>query len=191
MLDALLEGGADPTIMGSSGLAPPEAAARSSNDFAIKRLIEFGSNPNKIPPSGQTPLFFAIQEQCEECVRALLSKGANVNVRFKGDWTPLLRAVETGNIDILKLLRAAEARVVDVCMPGKWSPLRIAAKEGHRVAVSGCLNKVWTREERTRKARLLWSLLKLLAIKPSYLFLGKHREIIIHVVEFPLESGVK
>lgn len=56
MLDALLEGGADPTIMGSSGLAPPEAAARSSNDYAIKRLIEFGSNPNKVPPSGQ-PLY--------------------------------------------------------------------------------------------------------------------------------------
>ena len=70
MLDALLEGGADPMIMGSSGLAPREAAARGCNDYAIKRLIEFGSNPNKVPPSGQTPLFFAIQEQSEECVRA-------------------------------------------------------------------------------------------------------------------------
>lgn len=141
VLDALLEGGADPTIAGSSGLAPLEAAARGSNDYAIKRLIECGANPNKVPPSGQTPLFFAIQEQSEECVRALLSKGANVNVRFKGDWTPLLCAVETGNIDILKLLRAAEARVDDVCMPEKWSLLHIAAKEGHRVAVRWLLEQ--------------------------------------------------
>lgn len=47
-------------------------------------------------------------------MRVLLSKGAEVNIRFR-DWTPMLHAVQTGNVDILELLRAAGARVDDVC----------------------------------------------------------------------------
>jgi ankyrin repeat protein len=60
-------------------------------------------------------------------VRVLLSKGAEVNIRFKGDWTPRLHAVQTGNVDILELLRAAGARVNDVYQPEEWSILHIAA----------------------------------------------------------------
>jgi ankyrin repeat protein len=142
LIDSLLEAGADPNVgQASSGLTPLESAARDSNAYAVAQLITHGADPNAVPSRGLTPLYFGIQEQSEDCVRALLSNGANARFRFKGDWTPMLYAVQTGNLDIVKQLRAAGASVVDVCKPEGWSPLHIAAKEGHRVIVRWLLEE--------------------------------------------------
>ena len=142
VLDALLEAGADPKVAhASSGLTPLESAARYSNAYAVAQLIAHGADPNAMPPSQLTPLYYAIQEQSEDCVRVLFSNGANATCRFKGDWTPMLYAVQTGNIDIVRQLRTAGASVDDVCTPEGWSPLHIAAKEGHRVVVKWLLKE--------------------------------------------------
>jgi ankyrin repeat protein len=71
----------------------------------------------------------------------LLLNGADANFRFEGDWTPMMYAVQKGNTDIARQLKAAGANIDDVCLPEGWSSLCIAAQEGHRTVVRWLLEE--------------------------------------------------
>jgi hypothetical protein len=80
----------------------------------VKMFIDKGADVNiREPVSGQTPLHLAVQYRQFEIMELLIAGGADVNARETGgygDATPLYYALESGNKDFEKYLRAHGAK---------------------------------------------------------------------------------
>jgi ankyrin repeat protein len=159
MMKKLLQAGANPNIVSSTGESPLMAAARAGNAESVKALLEHGANVNaREKLRGQTALMWAVSQRHPDIVRVLLEHGADAGARtesnrqlfFTGepsgagrnpaDWvmrtidtggsTALLFAARQGDVESAKLLLAAKANPNEVAADGT-SPLVLASYSGH------------------------------------------------------------
>ncbi|KAJ8301824.1 hypothetical protein KUTeg_020811 [Tegillarca granosa] len=70
----------------------------------LELLLSFGADINAKNIEGLTPAALAIQREGIHCLKYLLQKGAGVNAFDINDSRLLHHAVETGDLDIVKLL---------------------------------------------------------------------------------------
>jgi ankyrin repeat protein len=90
-----------------------------------------GTNVDAQAMNGNTALMMAAFKHNRPAAEALIAKGAAVN---RPGWTPLHYAAASGDVEIAQLLLARGARIDAVSPPasGKYTPLMMAAREGHR-----------------------------------------------------------
>ena len=89
-----------------------------------------GTNVDAPALNGNTALMMAAYKHNKPAAEALIAKGAAVN---RPGWTPLHYAAASGDNDIARLLLAHGARIDAQSPPasGKFTPLMMAAREGH------------------------------------------------------------
>jgi ankyrin repeat protein len=99
-----------------------------------------GTNVDAQAMNGNTALMMAAFKRNGPAAEALIAKGAAVN---RPGWTPLHYAAASGDVDIARLLLARGARVDAVSPPasGKYTPLMMAAREGHEECALFLLDK--------------------------------------------------
>jgi ankyrin repeat protein len=102
----------------SAGAAPTEAAvmtcAWTGNAEAIKLLLDHGADPNaKETGRGQTALMWALDQKHLDAARLLIGHGADVIAHSKNGFTPLLFAAKQGDIETIRMLLKAGAKVND------------------------------------------------------------------------------
>lgn len=88
-------------------------------------------------PNGNTALMMAAFKHETSAVRTLLAKGARVN---RPGWSALHFAAASGDDEIARLLLERHA-AIDAEAPAKFTPLMIAAREGHESTVRLLLDK--------------------------------------------------
>lgn len=113
-----------------------QEAVKCQNAALVRLLLDAGANPNTHDEqceAGQTALRTAVIEYGNlEIAEMLIKRGADVNTRtddYGESWTLLAEAVGDGDIDVVRVLLAAGARINDV---GDYTALQIAAS-GHDV----------------------------------------------------------
>ena len=113
----LLDKGANADLASRDGLPPLHTACHYGHPDVVRVLIAGGANVN-LPesPDDVTPLLRAVspldrKEHAAEMVRDLVRAGANVNAADSDGDTPLLRAVNSGNPEVVSLLLSAGADV--------------------------------------------------------------------------------
>ncbi|MFL0363307.1 M48 family metallopeptidase [Bacillus sp. PK3_68] len=107
MVDELLKAGADPNQEDYYGMTPFTKAAEQGNAEMVQRLAKAGGDPN-YQSEGEdetTPLVHAVFSEDESTVAALLKLGADPTYRDSGNMTALMYAIETGNRNIIELLK--------------------------------------------------------------------------------------
>ena len=89
-----------------------------------------GTNVDAPALNGNTALMMAAFKHNKPAAEALIAKGAAVN---RPGWTPLHYAAASGDDEIARLLLAHGARIDAQSPPasGKFTPLMMAAREGH------------------------------------------------------------
>lgn len=116
-------------ISGESGLL---LALREGANRVIEILLaQPGLQLELKAPNGNTALMMAAFKHNPAAVRSLLAKGAIVN---RPGWTALHFAAASGDDDITAIL-LAHAAMIDAEAPAKFTPLMIAAREGHESTV--------------------------------------------------------
>lgn len=158
MVDQLLAAGAKPDLALTLGETPLMAAARAGSVESIKRLVARGADVNRAEGArGQSALMWAVAGRHAEAVRTLLEVGASVSARSltrkmlvntgkdgltrlsedftdfydeaQGGFTPLLFAVREGDVECMRLLLDAGARVEETT-PNGASALVLAVHSG-------------------------------------------------------------
>src|SRR5262249_22970723 len=88
----LLEGGADPNVVDSTGETVLMTAARTGTADVLRFLIDRGANINAVDPEfQQTALMLAVRENHPEAVRVLIERGAALNAHTRIGPTPAFR----------------------------------------------------------------------------------------------------
>ena len=97
-VDALLQGGADPSINGKKGSTPLHFAGHRGNEEIVKVLLEHPKvKVDAKDSSGKTALHLACTEgHCRAC-KLLLSKGADIKAVTADNTTPLHNAILNGH----------------------------------------------------------------------------------------------
>lgn len=115
-------------IGGETGMVQ---ALREDAMKVFKVFLEHpGTNLEAKAANGNTALMMAAFKRNRAAVEALLAKGAAVN---RPGWTALHYAAAAGDEDIVRLLLARGAKV-DAVSPkasGAYTPMMMAAREGH------------------------------------------------------------
>ncbi len=89
-LKKLLDYGANPNVVDSSGDTALAIAARKNNIGCLKLLIDHGATPNSRDKEGRTPLHYASRsQQVPQMAQILIDHGADVHARDKNYDTPL------------------------------------------------------------------------------------------------------
>jgi hypothetical protein len=111
MMGLLLDGGADPNLIGAGRQTPLAAAVISNRRRSVELLLARGAEPDG-PPSSQAPLSYAVDV---EIARRLLDAGAEVDARDRRGGTVLMGAVMVGDVDMVDLLleRNADPNATD------------------------------------------------------------------------------
>ena len=127
-----LLGTVDPNAQNPIGGEPALVIAVRENAMGVLDVLLGypGTQVDATALNGNTALMMAAYKHNKPAAEALLGKGAAVN---RPGWTPLHYAAASGDVDIAKLLVAKGARVDAVSPPasGKFTPLMMAAREGH------------------------------------------------------------
>lgn len=76
------------------------------NKQAVLTLLEAGSKVNAKGDMGNTPLHYAVMTNSLSVAEILLKFGADKNIRSDFNSTPLEDALQYGNKEMIKLLRA-------------------------------------------------------------------------------------
>ena len=106
VLDALLQGGSDPTATNTNGTTPLHFAARAGAADAVAALLDHGAEVNAREfRSGQTPLIFASAFNRVDAMKVLIQRGADLDLPTE---VVDLRAVE--GVDRLAQRRRDEVR---------------------------------------------------------------------------------
>ncbi|XP_044738962.1 uncharacterized protein LOC123300452 [Chrysoperla carnea] len=95
------------------------------NDDNVKFFIENGADVNHKDEQDRTPLYVAIENGKLECVQVLIENGADINTKMPEH--PIMLAIETSNLDILKLLIDKYNADINIVSDNLWSPLHHAA----------------------------------------------------------------
>lgn len=105
--------GFPPVIAALSSLrSRPGSPARADALDVLALLLAAGADPNQRGLNDWTPLHMAVAERSLEAVRLLLEAGADPRLRTRIDdlSTPSDDAEASGQVEIVELLRLAEAR---------------------------------------------------------------------------------
>jgi len=104
-VDALLQGGADPSIKGKKGSTPLHFAARRGNEEIVKVLLEHPKvKVDAKDSSGKTALHLACSEgHCRVC-KLLLNKGADIKAVTADNTTPLHNAILNGHSQVATMI---------------------------------------------------------------------------------------
>lgn len=126
------------------------AGAGQANE--VRELLDDGVHPDYRTEGTHevTPLIFAVQQAAAsngqdppgyvEVVKLLLAHGAQPDAEYDGS-TALAYAVSDGHTTITRLLLAAGADPNRPQFAGRWSPLTLAVKGGHRDIVRLLLDR--------------------------------------------------
>jgi ankyrin repeat protein len=127
-----LLGKVDPNQANPVGGEPPLVlAVREGAMQVFDALLRHpGTNVDAPALNGNTALMMAAFKHNKPAAEALIAKGAAVN---RPGWTPLHYAAASGDDEIARLLLAHGARIDAQSPPasGKFTPLMMAAREGH------------------------------------------------------------
>jgi ankyrin repeat protein len=107
-ISALVDKGADVNAKDQSGRTALMEAAFGGHVETVQALIERGADVNAKDHSGWTALMEAASKGHTRMVRVLLDAGADAKVKHKKGWTAL-KAAAKGHVEIIKLLKRAEA----------------------------------------------------------------------------------
>lgn len=100
----LLESGADPQTVDSSGRTPLHLAVERNNPSVATALLKAGAKPNEGDKDGWTPLHHAAAKNQVETAKAILAGGADPTKLSKLGGTPLHEAAASGGAEIILLL---------------------------------------------------------------------------------------
>jgi len=127
-----LLGKVDPNAQNPIGGEPALVLAVRENAMQVlAALLAYkGTNVDATAMNGNTALMMAAFKRNKPAAEALIARGAAVS---RDGWTPLHYAAASGDVEIARLLLAKGARVDAVSPPasGKFTPLMMAAREGH------------------------------------------------------------
>ena len=109
LVQALLDGGADPTqAFGAGQMHPLQGAAASGRPDAVKALLAKGADPNGKDANGGTALHAAATNGNVEIAKLLVEEGADVNAPYTAGpdlgATPLHLAARSKSVDAVKAL---------------------------------------------------------------------------------------
>jgi ankyrin repeat protein len=109
---------------------PLERAAASGSSLELRRELRTGRPVDVKDPAGFTALDWAARTGRTDAIAELVRAGADPDLRDSGPngWTPLLHAVHKGQLEAVRALIAAEARV-DAAAPNGLTPLMLAASQ--------------------------------------------------------------
>jgi ankyrin repeat protein len=101
---------------------PIHMAVRGNHAAAVRALAAAGANLNaRADGNSPTPVILAVRTGSVQALAALVDAKADVNVGIDGDTTAIGRAIELGNLALVKQLIRGGARVNDKGGPG-WQP---------------------------------------------------------------------
>jgi ankyrin repeat protein len=129
---SLLAAGVDPNQRNPAGGEPALVlAVREGSMRVFQVLLDHpGIQLDATAVNGNTALMMAAYKRNRPAAEALVARGAAVN---RQGWTPLHYAAASGDEDIARLLLKRGAKVDAVSPPasGAYTPLMMAAREGH------------------------------------------------------------
>jgi ankyrin repeat protein len=152
VVKALASLGANVNAARQSGATPVFVAAAQGHVEIVRILAWLGANLNTAMNNGATPVFIAARNGHTEVVKALGSLGVDVNAPMNDGATPLFIAAAIGYDRVASALVSLGADVnfrrtarkwtqwyIDTCHvdgeEGDWTPLMIAARNGHAEVV--------------------------------------------------------
>jgi ankyrin repeat protein len=129
---SLLAAGINPNQQNPVGGEPALVIAAREGSMRVLQLLldQPGIQLDAPAMNGNTALMMAAFKRNRPAAEALVARGAAVN---RPGWTPLHYAAASGDEDIARLLIKRGARVDAVSPPasGSFTPLMMAAREGH------------------------------------------------------------
>lgn len=129
---SLLAAGVDPNRQNPLGGEPALVlAVREGSMRVFQALLDQPGIQLDAPAlNGNTALMMAAFKRNRPAAEALVARGAAIN---RPGWTPLHYAAASGDEDIARLLLKRGARIDAVSPPasGSYTPLMMAAREGH------------------------------------------------------------
>ncbi|MFZ5748595.1 MAG: ankyrin repeat domain-containing protein [Pseudomonadota bacterium] len=93
----------------NSGEGALHIVAKRSDDVYLRFLLQKGANPNLQDDEGNTPMLLAANIGWGAGVEILITYHADVNLGNSRGETPLIRAVQTRNLDLVRILLKAGA----------------------------------------------------------------------------------
>jgi uncharacterized protein len=139
---ALVEAGADPKAVSSTGSTPLMLAAGAGNAGAVERLLDAGVEIDaKERARGQTALMFAAAYNRVEVVKLLARRGANVAMTSKVvDLFELTRDAKPAPTTPIPGVDRAYNYTELIGYMGGMTPLLFAAREGHVATAAALLD---------------------------------------------------
>jgi uncharacterized protein len=98
----------------------------------VRELLAKGIDPNTVAPNGEPVIVIAARAGYTGTVDVLLAAKANVNARSKVGDTAIMAAALSGQLDLVKKLRARGAEIDGA----GWTPLIYAATGGQDAVVT-------------------------------------------------------
>jgi ankyrin repeat protein len=106
----------------SDGETALHMAARENHAPVVRALAAARANLNaRADANSPTPLIVAVRQGAVQALAALIDAGADANVAIESDTTVIGRAIELGNLALVRELLRGGARVNDKGGPG-WQP---------------------------------------------------------------------
>src|SRR5215475_10587175 len=114
MTQKLIAAGADPNVALVSGETALMQAARRGSADIVQALLSAKADPNaKEKNGGQNALMWAVAQKQSAVADALVRGGADVHGGSKSGFTPLMFAAQQGDVDTMRVLLRAGAKVND------------------------------------------------------------------------------
>ena len=107
------------------------AAVNNDRAAELRGLLARGVDPNSVDPNGNPLLYTAARAGYGATVDVLLAAKVQVDAKNRFGDTPLMGAALSGQLDIVRKLRARGAALE----PAGWTPLIYAATGGHDAVV--------------------------------------------------------
>ena len=118
------------------GLTALHIASERGNLEIVKSLLNAGAKIDEVDGSLSTPLMLAAFEGHQDIVNHLITCGASVDKKGLNNQTALHYASKRGNLEMVKSLLNAGAKIDEVEYRSLFTPLMLAAFEGHQDIVN-------------------------------------------------------
>jgi ankyrin repeat protein len=146
-----------------NGMTPLHSAASRGDLEITQLLLQHCQDKNPENKAGETPLHWAARNGHMKVTRLLLQHSQDKNLEDKVGQTPLHNAALNGDLEVTRLLLQ---HCQDKNLEDKygWTPLHWAAIRGHLETTDCFCSIAKTRIQKTRMARLHFTMLKTLVM---------------------------